>query len=192
MHWLTHARRALLATLLAGACGAALAQGKVAFIAAEEWAPVDDSTLDANRGGFETPGGLNISLGIERVVSVNGEVLSRTNVAIPDVASMNAEQLLQARDALGTARLIQIGGSNFAPNDIALGTGATLVQNSLDHQAILAQTTITSTVNSMALIKDLNFHSTIRMQSCARQEACNIAILLICRWRIACPLTSRA
>lgn len=164
MHWLTHACRALMATLLAAAvpCATALAQAEVVTIAAEEWAPVDEATLDDNRGGFETPGGLAISLGIERVVSVNGEVLSRTNVAIPDVASMNAEQLLQARDALGTARLIQIGGSNFAPNDVALGSGATLVQNSLDHQAIMAQTTITSTVNSMALIKDLNFHSTIR------------------------------
>ena len=166
MNWLISwpklAYRALLATLLAGACAAALAQEKLALIAAEEWAPVDEQTLDANRGGFETPGGLAISLGIERVVSVNGEVLSRTNVAIPDVAAMNADQLMQAREALGTARLIQIGGSNFAPGDIGLGSGATLVQNSLDHQTILAQTTISSTVNSMALIKDLNFHSTIR------------------------------
>lgn len=158
MHWLTHACRALLATLLAGACAAALAQQNSAAV---EWAAVDTATLDNARGGFETPGGLAISLGIERVVSVNGEVLSRTNVAIPDVASMNADQLMQAREALGATRLIQVGGSNFAPSDLGLG-GATLVQNSLDHQSILAQTTITSTVNSMALIKDLNFHSTIR------------------------------
>ena len=165
MHWLTHACRALVATLLAGACSAALAQETAAAPGAgldAAWTPVDDATLDSKRGGFEIPGGLNISLGIERVVSVNGEVLSRTNVAIPDVATMNADQLMQARDALGTARLIQIGGSNFAPNDIGLGSGATLVQNSLDHQAIMARTTISSTVNSMALIKDINFHSTIR------------------------------
>lgn len=166
MNWLTHACRALLATLLAGDCAAALAQATApahgAGLPAGDWAPVDEATLDAHRGGFETPGGLAISLGIERVVSVNGEVLSRTNVAIPDVATMNADQLMQARDALGTARLIQIGGGNIAPDDFALGSGATLVQNSLDHQAIMAQTTITSTVNSMALIKDLNFHSTIR------------------------------
>ncbi|QOY95001.1 hypothetical protein IM543_03650 [Massilia sp. UMI-21] len=162
MHWLTHACRALVATLLAGACAAALAQQQAVVIDAAEWAAVDTATLDGARGGFEVPGGLNISLGIERVVSVNGEVLSRTNVAIPDVASMNADQLLQAREALGSARLIQIGGSNFAPGDLGLGSGATFVQNSLDHQAILAQTTITSTVNSMALIKDINFQSTIR------------------------------
>ena len=160
MHWLIHARHALVAALLAGACHAALAEQNP-VIDAGDWAPVDEATLDANRGGFDTPGGLNISLGIERVVSVNGEVLSRTNLAIPDLASINAEQLAQARDALGTARLVQIGGSNFAPSDLGLGSGATFVQNSLDHQAILAQTTISSTVNSMALIKDMNFHATI-------------------------------
>lgn len=162
MHWLTHACRGLMAALLAGACTAALAAGKAPVINAEEWAPVDTGTLDNARGGFEVPGGLNISLGIERVVSINGEVLSRTNVAIPDVGNMTAAQVAAASEALGTARLIQVGGSNFAPSDIGLGGGATFVQNTLDNQAILAQTTISSTVNSMALIKDLNFHSTIR------------------------------
>ncbi|VXB66194.1 hypothetical protein [Massilia sp. 9I] len=162
MHWLIHACRALAATLLAGACSTALAQDKGAVIDAEEWAPVDTAILEGARGGFDTPGGLNISLGIERVVSINGEVLSRTNVAIPDVANMTAAQVAAASEALGTARLIQVGGSNFAPSDFGLGGGATFVQNSLDNQAILAQTTISSTVNSMALIKDLNFHSTIR------------------------------
>jgi hypothetical protein len=96
------------------------------------------------------------------VVSVNGEILSRTNVAIADMATMNASQLLQARAALGSSQLIQLGGNNFAPGDLGLPNGATLIQNSLNDQTIRAHTTITSTVNSMALIKDLNFHSTIR------------------------------
>ncbi|SFD00927.1 hypothetical protein [Massilia yuzhufengensis] len=161
MHWLTHACRALLATLLAGACGVAFADG-AATLDPGEWAAVDADTLDNARGGFQTVGGLNLSLGIERVISINGEVLSRTNVAIADVANMNASQVMMAREALGSAQLIQMGVNNFAPGDIGLASGATLVQNSLDNQAILAHTTITSTVNSMALIKDLNFHSTIR------------------------------
>ena len=162
MQWLTHACRALMATLLAGACGAALAQGGAVEINASEWKAVDAATLDGQRGGFDIPGGLNLSLGIERVVSVNGEVLSRTNVAIADMATMNADQLLQARAALGSSQLIQLGGNNFAANDLGLPNGATLIQNSLNGQTIQAHTTITSTVNSMALIKDLNFHSTIR------------------------------
>lgn len=159
MQWLTHACRAILATLVAGVCGAALAQGTAPV---DTWQAVDTATLDAQRGGFETPGGLNLSLGIERVVSVNGEVLSRTNVAIADMATMNADQLLQARAALGSTQLIQLGGNNFAASELGLPNGATLIQNSLNNQAIRAHTTITSTVNSMSLIKDLNFHSTIR------------------------------
>lgn len=157
MQWLTHACRALVATLLAGACSAAVAED-----APNGWTAVDADTLDEARGGFETPGGLNLSLGIERVVSINGEIMSRTNVAISDLNSISADQLAQARDALGAARLIQIGGNNVIAPDLGLTNGATLVQNTLNDQTIQTYTTITSTVNSMALIKDINFNGTVR------------------------------
>ena len=159
MRWLTHACRVLLTTLLAGACGTAAASDAGG---PDSWTAVDADTLDEARGGFETPGGLNLSLGIERVVSINGEVMSRTSVALPDLATATAEQLAQARDALGTARLIQNGAGNFIATDLGLGNGGTLVQNTLDDQTIKTYTTISSTVNSMALIKDINFQSTIR------------------------------
>lgn len=125
-------------------------------------APVAADTLDGARGGFEVAGGLTLALGIERVVSVNGEVLSRTNIAIPDLSAMTANQARLAQDALGTAKLIQLGGGNFVGSDISLNNGATLLQNTLDGQDIRAATTISSTVNSMSLLKDLNFQSTIR------------------------------
>ena len=67
-----------------------------------------------------------------------------------------------AREALGSAQLIQMGVNNFAPGDLGLGSGATLIQNTLNDQTIQTHTTITSTVNSMALMKDMNFQSTIR------------------------------
>lgn len=160
MHWFTHARRALLATLLAGTCCAAVAETGANGL--DGWDAVDADTLDEARGGFDIPGGLNLSLGIERVVSVNGEIMSRTNIAIGDLSTMNADQIAQARDALGNARLIQIGGGNVIAPDLGLGNGSTLVQNSLDDQAIKTYTTISSTVNSMSLIKDLNFNGTVR------------------------------
>lgn len=125
-------------------------------------APVGAETLDGARGGFEIAGGLSVALGIERVVSVNGEIMSRTNIAIPDLAAMTADQARLAQDALGAARMIQIGGNNFAAADLNLPNGATLVQNTLDNQAISSVTTITSAVNSMSLLKDMNFQSTIR------------------------------
>jgi hypothetical protein len=124
--------------------------------------PVDAAVLDEARGGFETAGGLSLALGIERVVSVNGEVLSRSNIAIPDLSAMTADQARLAHEALGAARMIQLGNGNFAAPDTGLGNGATLVQNTLNDQTIRTATVITSTVNSMSLLKDLNFHSTIR------------------------------
>lgn len=124
--------------------------------------PVGAEALDGTRGGFEVAGGLSVALGIERVVSVNGEVLSRTNISIPDLAAMTADQARLTQEALGAARMIQIGGNNFAAQDLNLPNGATLIQNTLDGQDIRAATTITSTVNSMSMLKDLNFHNTIR------------------------------
>jgi hypothetical protein len=124
--------------------------------------PVARTLLDEARGGFEIAGGLSLSLGIERVVSVNGEIMARTNIAIPDLAAMTADQARLTQDALGAARMIQIGGNNYAASDLNLPNGATLLQNTLSGQDIRTATTITSTVNSMSLLKDINFQSTIR------------------------------
>lgn len=158
-------RRALLpAALLAAAAtmpavqAADPAPGTVAGFGT----PVGADALDGTRGGFEVAGGLSVALGIERVVSVNGEVLSRTHISIPDMAAMTADQARLTQEALGAARMIQIGGNNFAAQDLNLPNGATLIQNTLDGQDIRAATTITSTVNSMSMLKDLNFHNTIR------------------------------
>jgi hypothetical protein len=124
--------------------------------------PVAPASLDAARGGFEVAGGLSLSLGIERVVSVNGDILARTNIAIPDLSAMTADQARMAQEALGAARMIQIGGNNYAATDLNLPNGATLLQNTLSGQDIRTATTISSTVNSMSLLKDINFQSTIR------------------------------
>ncbi len=169
MRWLplkSMIQRGLLATALCAALGtmpavqaadAAASTGIAGF-----GTPVGAETLDDTRGGFEIAGGLSVALGIERVVSLNGEILSRTNIAIPDLAAMTADQARLTQEALGAARMIQIGGNNFAAADLNLPNGATLVQNTLDNQAISSVTTITSAVNSMSLLKDMNFHSTIR------------------------------
>ena len=140
-----------------GAMPAVQAAGPTALGAA-----VGPEVLDNLRGGFEIAGGLSLSLGIERVVSVNGEILARTNIAIPDLAAMTGDQARLAQNALGAAQLIQIGGNNYAAADLNLPNGATLLQNTLNGQDIRTATTITSTVNSMSLLKDMNFQSTIR------------------------------
>jgi len=167
MRWTAHQRLTLLAAAFALAALGALPvqaadEGPDTEPVAAFGAPVAADTLDGARGGFEVAGGLNLALGIERVVSVNGEVLSRTNISIPDLSAMTSDQARLAQDALGSAKLIQLGGNNFVGSDIALNNGATFLQNTLDGQDIRAATTISSTVNSMSLLKDMNFQSTIR------------------------------
>lgn len=159
MRFLPYPLHLALLGVLAGALPCAQAAGPAVPVLGT---PLAAASLDAARGGFEVAGGLSISLGIERVVSVNGDIMARTNIAIPDLAAMTAEQARLTQDALGAARMIQIGGNNYAAADLNLPNGATLLQNTLNGQDIRTATTISSTVNSMSLIKDINFQSTIR------------------------------
>lgn len=160
-HYLSNVRAAVPAMLI-GTLGAMSVTYATEPAVARFGKPVAPASLDSARGGFEVAGGLSLSLGIERVVSVNGEILARTNIAIPDLATMTADQARLAQEALGSARMIQIGGNNYAAADLNLPNGATLLQNTLSGQDIRTATTISSTVNSMSLLKDLNFQATVR------------------------------
>ena len=156
MRWFRNILRAALAAASIGGAIMAPAVHASDPEASSFGTPVAAETLEEARGGFD------LSLGIERVVSVNGEVLSRSSIAIPDLASITADQARQAQEALGAARMIQLGNNNFAGADTGLGNGATLLQNSLNGQTIRTDTIINSSVNSMSLLKDMNFQATIR------------------------------
>ena len=162
MRWFRNILRAALAAASIGGAIMAPAVHASDPEASSFGTPVAAETLEEARGGFDVPGGLTLSLGIERVVSVNGEVLSRSSIAIPDLASITSDQARQAQEALGAARMIQLGNNNFAGADTGLGNGATLLQNSLNGQTIRTDTIINSSVNSMSLLKDMNFQATIR------------------------------
>lgn len=104
------------------------------------WIAVDDTELEQARGGFELPGGMLVSLGVERLVSINGTVVANTHFSIPDMTQLSAADAQRASDALS----------------------AVLVQNSLNDQAIRSQTTIDTTVANLALLKAVNFESSLR------------------------------
>ena len=53
------------------ACGLAFSPAMASDLPGDGWQAVDDATLEQARGGFDMPGGLNLSLGIERLVSVD-------------------------------------------------------------------------------------------------------------------------
>lgn len=134
-----------------------------------DWTAVDDSALEQTRGGFDLGNGMLVSLGVERLVSINGTVVVNSRFSIPDVTQLSAADARLASDALAAAG-VQVGAGNRIDPDLSAQTmGALLIQNSANDQAIRSQTTISTTVGNLAMLKAANFESTLR-------EALNSAI----------------
>lgn len=127
--------------------------------APDGWARVDAAALDQERGGYDLPSGLTMSIGIERMVSINGQLVTQSSFSIANLASISGEEARLANAALG-GQLVQNGSGNLA--SINSGIAGTFVQNSLNNQTIGAQTIINANVNSAALLKTLNFNSGLR------------------------------
>lgn len=129
----------------------------------DDAAPVADSELAGVRGGFETPGGLLVSLGVERLVSINGAVVASSNFSISDVTKVSAAEAQLASDAVAAVTLVQNGSGNVFQQDTTMSSlGALVIQNSANDQLIRSQTTISTTVNSLSLLKSLNFEGSLR------------------------------
>ena len=129
----------------------------------DEALPASDTELAATRGGFETPGGLLVSLGVERLVSINGAVVASSNFSISDVTKVSAAEAQLASEAVAAVTLVQNGSGNVFQQDSTLpALGALVIQNSANDQLIRSQTTISTTVNSLSLLKSLNFASSLR------------------------------
>lgn len=129
--------------------------------APDGWRQASADQLDTMRGGFTDASGLAISLGIERLVTINGDLVSRTNFQIANLSKITGDEARQAHEALNSVQLVQNGAGNIASADVAGGRG-TFIQNSLNNQAIGTQTIISSSVNSMSLLKDMNFQDGLR------------------------------
>ncbi len=123
--------------------------------------PVDAAVLDATRGGFTTPNGLTVSLGIERLVLLNGDVVARSSVQIADIAKLDAAQAQQTRAALSSVNLVQSGADTMNAAPMSGPLGATVVQNALNNQHIDTRTVINSSVNSVGMLTTLNFQGSI-------------------------------
>lgn len=140
-----------------GACALALA-ATAAAAAPPGWEPSPAAVLDGLRGGFTGADGLKISLGIERMISVNGSVVSRTSLQIADLGRLNPDQARQAGAALAQVTLVQNGiASSAAPAFSADTLGGTIIQNSLNNQQIESSTLINSSVNSASLLGSIHF-----------------------------------
>lgn len=141
-----------VAVLLAVLLAPSGARGQGGELGAE-WRPVDPARLAQMRGGFQTPSGMMLSFGIERVVYLNGELTARIAVQVPDVARITPEQA-QALADFNRGLVVQVGeGNRFDP---ARAAGGLVVQNTLDDQDIRTLTRIEVGTDTLGAYQSLN------------------------------------
>jgi hypothetical protein len=145
------------------------AKQRPALVAA---AAIDPAKLDKLRGGFEAPGGLRMSFGIERAVIVNVVLQSSTQLRVNDLGRTVAGGA-SAGDVLpapATVAVVQNGVNSSVHTTLPAATMATVVQNSLDNQHLQTLTRINATVNSAEMMRG------VRMQQ-SLQDSLNRAAL---------------
>jgi hypothetical protein len=122
---------------------------------------VEPAALDELRGGFDMGNGLAVSLGIERIVTINGNVLERSQLELGDLGKLANGTANLSAEAAGQVRTIQngVGGMNVQLGNSVLG--GTFIQNSLNDQLIRNQTIINASVNARGMLQSMNFQSTL-------------------------------
>lgn len=119
---------------------------------------VDAAALGSVRGGFGYGDNLLISLGIDRVVRINGDVVAQSTLQIDNVG--------KAATVTGTAlsgpMLVQNGqATQLATGALNSALGGTIVQNTLNDQLISSQTTLRASVNNAGMLQSMNFNSSL-------------------------------
>jgi hypothetical protein len=116
--------------------------------------PVSTEKLDAVRGGFDLGDGLQVSFGIERAVYINGALVTYASVNIPDVAHITTQQAMSLASVLSTVNVVQNGpGNTFNPTSMGQTAAATVIQNTLNNQAIQNLTTLNVAVNTLDALR---------------------------------------
>jgi hypothetical protein len=104
-------------------------------------AAVAAAELDGYRGGFTTAAGLVVSLGIERIVTVDGQVAARSELQLGDLGRPD-------------------GGAQVV-GQLAQLTNGTVVQNSLNDRTIATTTIIHASVDTRGLMQAMHFQTTL-------------------------------
>jgi hypothetical protein len=118
---------------------------------------VAPEVLASMRGGFTgSVGGelLEMSFGIERVVSVNGDIVGTTRFRLPSLRL----------DSVQSASLLQSGSGNHVATDIARNIPLQVIQNTLDNQVLRQVTTIDASVRNLELFRAVQFGATLNRQ----------------------------
>lgn len=119
-----------------------------------------DAALDQVRGGMDLGNDVLASLSLQRTVLVNGMEVIQNSVSIPDIAHITTDQATALSDALrATTITTGIGGVS---TDLGSSSGALVIQNSLNNQAISATTSIDASVNSARMLQNLRLGEAIQ------------------------------
>ena len=114
------------------------------------WPRISDQELAKLRGGFITADGLNINIGLEQLVMIDGTVKTHYNF---DLSGLGGSPAPGAADQNKRIQLIQNGDHNQVTPDVPanFGGGAlTVIQNSLDAQLIQNFTVLKVDVSGMS------------------------------------------
>ena len=118
-------------------------------------------SLDGYRGGFITDSGIAVSLGLERIVTINGNVADTSRIDFGDLGSLAAGRTTLAADAANQLRIIQNGGGTVGVDFGPSALGGTVIQNSLNNQLINNSTIINASVEGRGMLQSLNFQNTL-------------------------------
>lgn len=149
-------RRTSIAAIVGITCALGLApvasaqQVPQGVLPAAEWVALPLARLAKERGGFLSSTGLQASFGFERLVHVNGELVSALRVRVSDLGRVTPDEARQLQQ-LARGELIQIGSGNHA----AVIPGGLVIQNSLDGQHIQVRTTLDAGVNTLGMMRAL-------------------------------------
>ncbi|MCG5502242.1 hypothetical protein, partial [Ectothiorhodospira lacustris] len=102
------------------------------FLESLEWARVPDAELAEQRGGLVRRGGFELTLGLERITAINGEVMAHTVLLDSAGTRVGLEALggLHVMTGLDGMRIEQLSGAGWA----------TVIQNTLNEQMIVNHT----------------------------------------------------
>ena len=123
-----------------------------------------ESRLDEVRGGFQTSDGLQLSLGIERAVYINGNLVTTPSLNVVGLGTTPGSPTavnVPAAGAAGVTLVQQGAGNTFLPGPLLPAAG-TVIQNTLDGQTIRSVTSVNATVNSLEVMRARSFESSMR------------------------------
>ena len=160
---MTFQRALVFGVVLSVASHAALAANGAEPAGIKYWQAVSDQRLEQMRGGFDLGSGIVASLGIDRAVYVNGNLVTNTSVNIPDISHIDSAQATALAAVMNSVNLVQIGpGNSVDPSTLSQARGATIIQNTLNNQQIQALTTLNVSTNSLNLFRAMGLQDSLQ------------------------------